>query len=82
MDIINEYINNKYIKTDNKKDCIKMKDIFNEFKFSNIYTNMTRKEQKNITYKKFNTTFLKDYVRMNKNKTLCLYKHKLKSKND
>jgi hypothetical protein len=79
MDKINQYINDKYVKTDNKKDCIKMKDIFNEFKDNEVYINMTKKEQRELTYKKFNTTFLKNYVRMNKDKTLCLYKHKLKN---
>jgi hypothetical protein len=79
MDKINQYINDKYVKTDNKKDCIKMKDIFNKFKDNDIYANMTNEEKRNLTYKKFNTAFLKNYVRMNKDKTLCLYKHKLKT---
>jgi hypothetical protein len=53
MDKINQYINDKYVKTDNNKDRIKMKDIFNEFKNSMIYDSMTSKEQKELTFKNF-----------------------------
>jgi len=53
MDKINQYINDKYVKTDNNKDRIKMKDIFNKFKDNDIYANMTKKEQKELTFKNF-----------------------------
>jgi len=48
MDKINQYINNKYIKTNNNKDRIKIRDIFNGFK-----SNITEKEQKELTFKNF-----------------------------
>lgn len=48
MDKINQYINDKYTKTNNNKDRIKIRDIFNKFK-----SNMTEKERKELTFKNF-----------------------------
>jgi phage/plasmid-associated DNA primase len=82
-DKIYQFIDDKYILTDNNKDYIKMKDIFNEFKYSEVYINMTKKEKGELTYKNFDellskNLFLKKFIRKNNDKVLCLYNYKLK----
>lgn len=37
-------------KTDNKKDIIKMKDLFNEFKESDYYSNLTKNDKRKYNY--------------------------------
>jgi len=82
-DKIYQFIDDKYIMTNNNKDCIKMKEVFNEFKNSEIYINMTKKEKGDLTYKNFDellskNLFLKKFIKKDKSNVLCLYNYKLK----
>ena len=79
-DEIYNFINDILIKTDNNKDCIKVKDLFNDFKISQTYVNMTKEEKRNYTYSKFcskleSNIFLGKYLTTNKDKIKILIKH-------
>ena len=76
-DDIGEWINEEYSKTDDDKDRIKLKNIFEYFKSSDIYKNMEKKDQRMMTYKSFQSKleaniFLKFAIKKNKDKTLEL----------
>ena len=52
-DNISEWINENYEKTDNNKDIVKVKDIFNKFKSSDFYSNFSKNDKRKYNYKYF-----------------------------
>jgi len=83
-DNISEWINDVFEKTDNSKDIIKLKDIFQTFKDSEFYSNLSKSDKRKYNYKYFTeqmTTnlFLKKLVYQDSSKIYCLknYKYKL-----
>jgi hypothetical protein len=65
------------LKTNDDKDRQKLKNVFNDFKVSDYYRNLTKQEMNNLTYKKFQENlqknyFLKKCIKLNKDKTLEL----------
>ena len=86
-DDIGEWINEEYTKTEDDKDRIKLKNVFEYFKSSDIYKSMDRKEQRMMTYKSFQTKleaniFLRFAIKSNKDKTLELRGYKKAPKAD
>jgi hypothetical protein len=65
-------IEENYIKTDNKKDVIPLKEIYNIFKESEIYINSTKEQKRKMNYKNF----------IEKIKTNIFFRSYLKVKND
>jgi phage/plasmid-associated DNA primase len=83
-DIIFEFIDELAVKTDNKKDSIKMCLLYDAFKESQFYENLTKIEKKNYTYKQFNlqissNLFFKKYVNTDKSNVMILSYHQLKN---
>jgi len=84
-DTIFEFIDEIAIRTTNKKDTIKVKHLYEAFKDSQFYENLTKNEKKNYTYKQFNlqfsnNLFLKRYISTDKDKVMILTNHQLKDK--
>lgn len=72
---------NTYEKTDNKKDIIKMKEIYTILKESDAYINSSKIEKRNCTYKKLINTFwsnehFKKYITLSTDKSYILVYHK------
>ena len=65
-------IEENYIKTDNKKDIIPLKEIYSIFKESEIYINSTKEQKRKLNYKNF----------IEKIKTNIFFRSYLKVKND
>ena len=59
MDIISWFKDN-YELTNNTKDIVKIKDIYEHFMNSNIYNNMTKNEKK-----KYNKSYFIEYISSN-----------------
>ena len=81
-DIIFEFIDELAVKTDNKKDFIKMCLLYDAFKESQLYENLTKIEKKIFTYKQFNlqissNLFFKRYV--DRSNVMILSYHQLKN---
>lgn len=57
-DDFNCWLLDKYTKTDNKNDVVKLIDLFASFIVSDLYTNMTKKEKRAMTKKKFEEMIL------------------------
>ena len=73
-DVLLQWINDNYEKTDNIKDNIKLNDVFNLFKDSEYFTDMKKTEKRIITYAYFQSKlianlFLNKLVRTNSDKT-------------
>jgi hypothetical protein len=67
------WFEDSYEKTVNKKDTIKLKDVFNNFKTSDYFTNLNKLDKRNNNYKNFNeklenNIFLKKFITENKDK--------------
>ena len=82
-DVLLQWINDNYDKTDIKKDNVKLKDVFNKFKDTEYFTDMKKIDRRVITYAYFQSKlvcnlFLKKLVKTNSDKTYCLYKYKTK----
>ena len=80
FNIINEF----YEKTTEKKDIVKLKDVYEMFKSSDIYFNSSKDDKKKLIYKSFCTKlqsnlFFRTLIKTNKDKVLILTNHKLKS---
>jgi len=76
-DIIFEFIYELAVKTDKKNDFIKMSLLYDAFKESQLYENLTKIEKKNYTYKQFNlqissNLFFKRYVHTDKSNVMIL----------
>ena len=76
-DRLNEFITENYLNTGDDKDRIKLKRLFEDFKISDYYKNLTKQEMNNLTYKKFQENlqknyFLKKCIVLNKDKVLEL----------
>jgi P4 family phage/plasmid primase-like protien len=86
-DDIGEWINDEYTKTENDKDRIKLKNIFEYYKSSEVYRNMDKKEQRMMTYKSFQNKleaniFLKFAIKKNKDNAYELRGYKKESKSE
>jgi len=68
-----EFIDENYIKTDNKKDEIPLKEVFNLYKNGNI-----KSKYKDFKSQMESNLFLKKFVTTNKDKTYILTNYKLK----
>ena len=82
-DVLSQWVNDSYEKTDNIKDYIKLKDVFNLFKDTEYFTDMKKSDKRVITYAYFQSKlqgnlFLSKLVKTNSDKTYCLYKYKVK----
>ena len=82
-DVLLQWINDSYEKTDNIKDYIKLKDVFNLFQTTEYFTDMKKSDKRVITYAYFQSKlvanmFLSKLVKTNSDKTYCLYKYKVK----
>lgn len=67
-------------KTGNKTDFVKMKDVFNNYKNSEFFNNMTKKQKRENNYKNFiakveGNMFLKQFVKENKDKVCIIKNH-------
>jgi phage/plasmid-associated DNA primase len=51
------WFKDNYDKTENKKDIIKMKDLFNDFKESEYYSNLTKNDKRKYNYSFFDNYF-------------------------
>jgi P4 family phage/plasmid primase-like protien len=82
-DDLHEWINATYDFTDNIKDTIKIKDIYNTFKSSDYFNNLNKKQKREFNYKWFvnkletNLT-LKKYVGMDNHDINILRKYNIK----
>ena len=84
LEIQNYIIEENYIKTDNKKDIIPLKEIYNIFKDSEIYINSTKEQKRKMNYKNFiekikNNIFFRSYLKI-KNDTYYLINYILNEK--
>jgi putative DNA primase/helicase len=66
-DDISEWVNEFYQKTDNSKDIIKLKQLFEDFKSSDYYQNFSKADKRKYNYKNFtaqfeSNLFLKSFV--------------------
>ena len=71
-------------KTNNSSDFVKIKDLFDSAKNSDIYFNMTKEQKRFFSYKHFcskldNNIFFKHFVSINSDKIKILKCHKFKS---
>jgi phage/plasmid-associated DNA primase len=82
-----QWILENYENTGSDKDRIKIKLLYQEFKNSEYYSNLTKVEKNNYTPKKFqetlqNNMFLKKFITKNKSGVLELRKHALREEDD
>ena len=82
-DVLLQWINDNYEQTNNVKDNVKSKDVFNKFKGTEYFTDMKKVDKRVITYNYFQSKllanlFLKKLVKTNSDKTYCLYKYQTK----
>lgn len=69
-------------KTDDKKDIIKLKDIFEMYKISDQYQNSTKQEKRDFNYKNFcfkleSNIFFRTLIKKNKDKIKILINYKI-----
>ena len=69
-DVLFNVINENYIKTDNEKDIVPLKEIHNIFKDSDIYINSTKDQKRKMNYKIFiekikTNIFFRSYLNQN-----------------
>ena len=79
---MSSWFNEHYEKTDNKKDVIKLKAIYDEFKSSSYFYNLSKQQKRELNYKTFiekleNNIFLRKYVTTNKDKISVITNHKV-----
>jgi phage/plasmid-associated DNA primase len=72
-DELTNWINNNYEKTNNKKDVIKCKELFNDYKNSELYQNLDKKKKR-----EFNYNYLIDNIKKNPNLRLFFIDDKKK----
>ena len=66
------WVNDNYIRTESKKDIIKIKDMFDIFKYSEYYINLTKNEKRKYNYQYFIKQFAENVFFNN------FYKHDMK----
>jgi phage/plasmid-associated DNA primase len=81
------WLSETYKITNNKKDVITVKTIYNKFKLSDIYINLNKMKKRALTYTKFNNLisnnpYLKNYYGINKDKTYEISNIELKPDDD
>ena len=89
----NEYLKNSdqllswfydnFEKTDNEKDIIKLKVIYDKYKSSQYFMNLNKEQKRIDNYKNFvekieTNRFIKKYIKTNKDKTYVIKNHKCK----
>ena len=82
-DILMEWFSENYVQTDNKKETIKMKDIYDNFKMSEFYRNFDHKEKRRWNKMTFienikNNIHLRNFFTADRTKTQILINHKTK----
>ena len=81
------WFEDNYDKTDNKDDTIKLKPIYENFKCSEYFNNLNKKEKRENNYKTFveklkNNMFLKKFVKENKDKVYIITNYVSKEEDD
>lgn len=61
-DEFTSWLNSSYIKTNDKNDIIKLKDIYNNYKQSDLYENLNKKEKRETNY-----SYLQEKIKKNPN---------------
>jgi phage/plasmid-associated DNA primase len=83
-DDIFEWVNDEYDQTENVKDVIKVKDVYDLYRSSEYYQNLTKAEKRNNSYKYFvtnkieNNFFLKKRYILDRKGVMCLTHYKEK----
>jgi len=82
-DDISEWVNEFYQKTDNSKDIIKLKELFEDFKNSDYYQNFSKADKRKYNYKNFTSQFesnlfLKSFVGQDSSGVYILKNYKYK----
>jgi P4 family phage/plasmid primase-like protien len=86
-DDISEWVNEFYQKTDNSKDIIKLKQLFEDFKNSDYYQNFSKADKRKYNYKNFtaqfeSNLFLKSFVGQDSSGVYILKNYKQKDCDD
>ena len=81
-DELYNWLEDKYEHTDNKKDIIKIKSLFEDYKTSQYFENLTKEQKRKNNYKSFvekleSNFFIKKYVKENKDKIKILTNYKV-----
>ena len=81
------WFNDKFEKTDNVKDIIKLKDVYELYQNSEYYNNLTKLQKRQNNYKHFNeklenNIFLKKYVKENIFKVKIITNYRIKKHDD
>lgn len=81
------WFDDNYEKTNDKKDVIKIKVVYEKFKSSEYFNNLTKIKKRENNYKSFVTSiegnmFLKKYVTTNKDKIYIITNYKIKEDDD
>ena len=74
-DEFSSWLNDNYEKTNDKTDIIEVKDLFNNYKRSDLYENLIKKEKRNNNLSNFKDKLMK-------NPNLRLYYHERKKINN
>ncbi len=82
-DDILTWFEENYVKTEDKKDVIKLKNIFDKFKTSEYYNNLTKQQKRDTNYKSFvekmeSNLFLRKFVTTDKNHVNIITNYVLK----
>tara|TARA_R110000868_G_scaffold158315_1_gene386294 strand:- start:214 stop:2646 length:2433 start_codon:yes stop_codon:yes gene_type:complete len=59
-DEFTSWLNDSYIKTNDKNDIIKIKDIYSNYKFSDLFVNLNKIEKRNNNYSNFKEKIMKN----------------------
>ena len=81
------WFDDNYEKTNDKKDVIKIKVVYEKFKSSEYFNNLSKIKKRENNYKSFvtimeNNMFLKKYVTTNKDKIYIITNYKIKEDDD
>jgi phage/plasmid-associated DNA primase len=77
------FIDENYTKTDNKKDIIKLKELFEQYKNTDDYFNLSKEKKRENNYKNFcanleTNVFIRKFIKTDSDKTKVLTNYKLK----
>ncbi len=81
------FIEDNFEKTDNKKDIIKLKEVYEIYKNTEDYSNLSKEQKRKNNYKNFTSNletnlFIKRFIKTDSDKTKILTNYKLKEMND